>query len=351
MTAMTSLQRVLTTLGHQEPDRVPFFLLVTMHGARELGLSMSEYFSRGDHVAEGQLRMRARYGHDCLYTFFYASLETEAWGMKTLFRDDGPANAGAPLVQRRGDIMRLTPPDVSRAPALKKVLDATSIMKQKVGDEAPIIGVVMSPFSLPVMQLGFENYLNLLLEGDPAELDHLLRINEEFCVAWANAQVQAGATAICYFDPISSTSMVSADLYKRHGLVVARRTLARIQAPAAVHLASGRCIERLDDLALSGAAVVGVSTDEDLAELKRKAAGKLTILGNLNGIEMCRWTPAEAEAAVKQAIQHAGPGGGFILSDNHGEIPFQVSEDTLQAVADAVRRWGRYPLDWTCHAP
>jgi uroporphyrinogen decarboxylase len=42
MTSVTSMQRVLTTLGHQEPDRVPFFLLLTMHGAKELGLSLQE---------------------------------------------------------------------------------------------------------------------------------------------------------------------------------------------------------------------------------------------------------------------------------------------------------------------
>ncbi len=54
---MTSLQRVLTTLGHREPDRVPFFLLVTMHGAKELGLSIKEYFSKAENVVEGQLRL------------------------------------------------------------------------------------------------------------------------------------------------------------------------------------------------------------------------------------------------------------------------------------------------------
>ncbi len=38
MTAeMTSLERVLATLGHTEPDRVPLFLLVTMHGQRSSG--------------------------------------------------------------------------------------------------------------------------------------------------------------------------------------------------------------------------------------------------------------------------------------------------------------------------
>jgi len=60
MTTITSLQRVLTTLGHKEPDRVPFFLLVTMHGAKELGMSIKEYFSRSEYVAEGQRRMRAK---------------------------------------------------------------------------------------------------------------------------------------------------------------------------------------------------------------------------------------------------------------------------------------------------
>jgi uroporphyrinogen decarboxylase len=56
---MSSIERVTTTLDQREPDRVPLFLLVTMHGARELGLSIREYFSKPEHVALGQLRMRA----------------------------------------------------------------------------------------------------------------------------------------------------------------------------------------------------------------------------------------------------------------------------------------------------
>jgi len=80
MELCNSMQRVLTTLGHHEPDRVPFFLLVTMHGAKELGIGIKEYFSSGANVAEGQLRMQARYRHDCLYGFFHAPLEVQAVG-------------------------------------------------------------------------------------------------------------------------------------------------------------------------------------------------------------------------------------------------------------------------------
>jgi len=344
-TQMTSLQRVFTTLGQQEPDRVPLFLLVTMHGAKELGLSIREYFSKAEYVVEGQLRMRARYQHDCLYPFFYASLETEAFGGETIFSDDGPPNAGAPIIRNPEDILNLTPPSVRYSPCLQKVLEAERQLKAKAGDDAPIIGVVMSPFSLPVMQMGFDAYLDLMFER-PDLFQRLMEINQAFCVEWANAQIAAGATAICYFDPVSSTTVVTREEYLRTGFQVARRTLAQIKGAAAAHFASGRCAASLDDVTQTGAAIIGVSIDEDLRELKAAAGGRLSLLGNLNGVEMRRWTAQQAEAEVKKAIAAAGRGGGFLLADNHGEIPFQVPDEVLLAISAAARAWGTYPLTW-----
>jgi uroporphyrinogen decarboxylase len=314
-----------------------------MHGARELGLSIRDYFSRAQHVVDGQLRMRARYGHDCLYPFFHASLEAEAFGGETLFRDDGPPNAGAPVLRRSEELLALEPPRVRDTRCLQAPLEAIRGLKARVGDEVPIVGVVMSPFSLPIMQLGFERYLELLIEERDL-WERLMAINEAFCVEWANAQLDAGATAICYFDPVASTTIVPRDLYLATGHAVARRTLARIKGPTATHLASGRGLPLLGDLAATGTALAGVSGLEDLGALRAAARGRIALLGNLNGIEMRRWSPAEAEAAVKEAISKAGPGGGFILSDNHGEIPWQVPEATLEAIAEATRTWGRYPL-------
>jgi uroporphyrinogen decarboxylase len=203
----------------------------------------------------------------------------------------------------------------------------------------------MSPFSLPVMQLGFERYLDLLLDRFDL-VARLLRLNEEFCVEWANAQVAAGATAICYFDPVSSPSIIPRDLYLKTGHLISKRTISRLRGPAAIHLASGFCMPILDSISESGAAVVGISASEDLTTLKAAAKGKIGLLGNLNGIEMRRWTTNQAESIVKKTIAQAGRGGGFILSDNHGEIPWQVPDDVLLAISEAVRRWGRYPLDW-----
>ncbi|MFO7811474.1 MAG: uroporphyrinogen decarboxylase family protein, partial [Pelovirga sp.] len=266
-----------------------------------------------------------------------------AWGGKVIFYNEGPPNAGPPIVRDPAEIKHLQVPDIADNAALQKALQAIAAIKQQATDEVPILGVVMSPFSLPVMQMGFASYLNLIYE-QPELFWQLMALNQEFCVAWANAQLAAGATAIVYFDPVSSPTIISPADYRTTGYQVACRTLPRIKGPTAIHLASGTSLPIIDDLVATGTQAVGVSALESLTEIKNACRNRLTVIGNLNGIEMARWTPAEAQHQVQQAISAAGKGGGFILADNHGEIPWQVSEDVLLAIRDAVERHGHYPL-------
>lgn len=340
----TPLRRVQTALSHREPDRVPLLLPVTLHGAKLLGLSLRAYFSRPDYVAEGQLRLRARYGHDCLLGFYHAPLEVAAWGGEVVYYDDGPPNSGQPPLTIPA-LDHCQPPRVREAAGLQAVLETIRLLRARAGAEVPVLGVVVSPFSLPVMQLGFERYLELLLE-QPARFERLMRLNAAFTVEWANAQLAAGASALVYFDPVSSTTIIPADLYRQTGFVVARRALAQFHGPAVTSFASGRCLPILAEVAQTGTVGVQVSAQEDLADLKARCRGRLAVVGNLNALEMRGWSPEEAEAQVMATIAAAGPGGGFLLADNHGEIPWPVPDEILLAVAEAARRWGAYPLRW-----
>jgi len=343
--AMTSTQRMGLALNHQEADRVPFLLPTVLQGARELGMSIREYFSSAAAVAEGQLRLRAKYGHDAVIGFMYGAVEVEAWGGEVIFRDNGPPNAGEPFLQTPEQLWRLTPPVIDEAPILRRVLEIIRRLKAHVGDDVPVMGSVISPFSLPVMQMGFDRYLDLLYE-QPALFARLMRVNEEFCVAWANAQLAAGAGAIAYADPVSSPTIVPRELYLRTGFPLAQRVISRIEGGVAISFASGCGLPILDLVLQTGAVGVSASTLEDLAAVKAICRGRLAVMGNLNAIAMRRWTPAQAEAEVKTALAKAGPGGGFILTDNHGEIPWQVPDEILQTIAEAVQTWGRYPLTW-----
>lgn len=340
---MNSMERTIAAISHKEPDRVPLFLLLSLYGAKELQIPIREYFSKPENIVIAQLRMKAKYRNDCIYTFSYAPIEVEAFGGEVIFVEDGPPNSGEPFIRSFEQISTIKVPDIKETACLRRVLESTEMLKNEVGSETPIIGVVMSPFSLPVMQLGFEKYLEMLYFRRD-DFDKLMQINEEFCVSWANAQLEAGATAICYFDPLASPNIIERETYLATGHKAAKRTLARIKGPTATHLASGIVLPVIHDIIDTGTAIIGFSASDDLDKIKKEAKDKISLLGNLNAVEMVNWNAQKVEEKVKNIIDRAGNGGGLILSDNHGEIPWQVPENVLLEIAEAVDKFGTYPL-------
>lgn len=339
---MTPMERTLTTLKHQEPDRVPFFLQVTMHGAKHLGMSIEKYYSHPDNIVKGQLAMLERYKHDSVNAITYASAEFEAFGGSTIFYEDGPPNSTEPTINALSDIEELEKPDIQECRSLMVSLDATKGLKQKVGD-VPVVGFVISPFSLPVMQMGFENYFDLMY-SEPKHFEMLMKVNQAFCIELSNMLLEAGATAIVYFDPVSSATIIPRDKFIETGFKVAKSTVKSIKGPVVAHYASGRILPIIDKIIETGVLGASLSVEEDPTIVKRLAGHKLTLVGNLNGIEMSNWTKDDSIINVRNAINKVGHGGGFILSDTHGEIPFPVTDDTLMTMSDAAKKYGRYPL-------
>ena len=192
----------------------------------------------------------------------------------------------------------------------------------------------MAPFSLPVMQMGFENYLKLIIEGGEA-FEHLMKINQEFCVNWANRQLEAGATAICYFNPVASGEMIERSLYVKRAFDVDCKTIEQIQGPTATHFASARTIPTLDLIEKTGTNIVVVSARESIADIK--TGSTLTVMGNLDGILLRTSSEAEIREQVGLILDQ-GTGGRVILSDNHGEIPWQIPESALLTIADEVNK-------------
>ena len=183
-----------------------------MHGAKELGLSIKDYYSNGSNVVKGQLLMREKYRTDCVNTLFYVAVEVEAYGGEINYYTDGPPNLGKPIIRKKEEIKKLTSPDVKESKPLEKVFSAIGGLKDELQDSAPIISLVCSPFSVPVMQMGFDKYIELIYE-DKELFTTLMEINQEFCINYANAQLEAGATMICYLDPVSSPTIISRELY------------------------------------------------------------------------------------------------------------------------------------------
>lgn len=84
------MERLGALMQGRLPDRVPVFCNLLDQGARELGMDQETYYSRGAHVAEGQLRLREKYGHDNVWGYFYVGREAE---YRAAGRSSGPKRA------------------------------------------------------------------------------------------------------------------------------------------------------------------------------------------------------------------------------------------------------------------
>ena len=342
---MTSYERVIAAVSCQEPDRVPVLLLMPLHGARELGMPRPQYLRDPSAMAEGQARLLGRYGHDCVYAFSYGAAEAEAFGAPVESYDDGPPNVAQPPLQSDGDITRLEPPEPAQCPALARTLEFIGLLAARFKGQVPILANVIAPVSLPVMLLGMERWLELLLFGDPGVRNHLLIVCETFCVRWAQAQLAAGADAIGYFEPMASPEITTPAQFRGYALPALRRVAGQVSAPLVFSTAGARNLRIAREVAQAGAAAILASAADDLAELKRQAQRKMAVAGNLNNIAMVNWEPAQAEREVKRCIAAGAAGGGYLLCDQHGEIAWDTAPAVLSAIADAAHRWGAYPLE------
>jgi len=342
---MTSRERIFSTFSHKEPDRIPLILNPTMHPARDLGIPFVEYFTSPEYVANGLITSRKKFGTDAYIGFHYLALEYEAFGGDVIFRDDGPPNSGRPIITTEEIIDNLKPPNVQKTPCLQMMLEMIRILKERKPDDAPIFGVALSPLSLPVMQMGFEDYIRLMYT-DELRFKHLIAVNSKFFINWAMAQINAGADGIMYYDPVSSPTIIPPEMFRKTGLIIAKDVIPKVPGPVISAFASANVLPILDDILTNGSVGIAIwaGAHEALKDIKKKCSHKLTLIGNLNGIEMRHWTREQTFSIVKQAILDGARGGGFILSDNYGEIPLQVPDEVLFAIRDATLEYGRYPI-------
>ena len=337
---MTSFDRLSTVLKLGVPDRVPVVFISSTHGARELGVSFPEYFSRPENVAEGQLRFAQRVGHDNVNASYYTVREAEAFGAEVIYREDGLPILGAPILRSASDIDALEGPDPLLSRPLRPVLDSARLLAERARGRWFVMGQAVGPFSLPTLLMGEAAWMELLLFGSAERRRRLIRVTSSFCVAWAKALLAAGCDAVALNEPMASPTMLTREQAIRLVFPTMRGVVRAIGGPVILWMigAAGSVADLVPDL---GVRAVSSDPTDDLGDVKRTLGGRIALLGGLNDLAMLTWSPAEAESAARRALEVAAPGGGFILS-HQNEIPAPVEDDLLATVVETARKRGRY---------
>jgi len=83
----------------------------------------------------------------------------------------------------------------------------------------------------------------------------------------------------------------------------------------------------------------------DIAEVKRHLAGRLCVLGNVDCRDLLvSGSVEEVERTVKETIEQAAPGGGYVMTSSNSIHPGCRPENYIAMVRTA-HRWGAYDLE------
>ncbi|HEX8989663.1 MAG TPA: uroporphyrinogen decarboxylase family protein [Rhodocyclaceae bacterium] len=349
---MTPLEILAAAVAGAPAPRIPVFCNLLDHGARELGMSQREYYRKGEHVAEGQLRLNRRYGHDNVWSLFYVGKEAELLGCREiLFADDGSPNVADRAIKSWDDIETFeVPEDITAHPAWTETAECLRILRAEVGATHPICAYLTASTSLPALLMGMESWMELLLTG-PADLrDRLVAKCSEFFQKEVAAYRAAGANVLVYSTPFGSTHFVGRKRFESFSLPWMRRDLSPGGIDGIVYYCGMAPFNDIiatvmDEL---GIAVHYVSPLSDLAEAKAIVDGRLgrhggrgLTCGVLDDIKLIHWTPEDARREVERICRIGKPGGHFLFGT--GVMPLSVPEANIRAVLDAAFEFGRLP--------
>ena len=338
---MNSLERILSAVQFQQPDRVPVLPVLLLQGAKELKLSLPEYFQDARNLIAGQKALVEKYHHDGVYGIPHVVEDIEAFGGEIAYCQSGPPTVARLAWQNWQQVTRLQTPVVENVPALVRTLSTLQGLADAFKGEKLIIGAAIAPFSLPSMLIGTDAWFQLLWEDELLRkpiMDDVLAICKDFCVKWSSAQLQAGADVVVLADGMASATCIMREQFQTMALPVIKATIDAIPGTV-VYEPVGHIEPFIDLIGDIGAGVLALECTDDIGKCKQVLAGKMAVMGNLNNIEMIRWSRQDALHKSREVLDRAAPGSGFILAAQGPEIPWSTPGEVIAAIVEAAATW------------
>ncbi|MBN1685125.1 MAG: hypothetical protein JW852_00645 [Spirochaetales bacterium] len=386
---MTSRERVLCALNHEEPDRVPLFIGTS--GATTL-------------LAPGYERLKAYMGVEAAPRVVSRSLQYARMDEEVLLRlgsdgrilfpepavapaDSPPAAApfrdeqtedsfvdewGIRWVRRPGvsyfevldpplasagveDLARYPWPDLTRESRFRGYAEEGRRLREKT----PYAVVVLSGATVHeqiYLMRGLDRWLIDLIADE--EFAHaLLRKMTDLMISGVTALLaRCGeyVDVIVTGDDLGTTNslMMSPALYRKMLKPYQAELLAAIKKNTTAKIffhSDGAIYPVIGDLIEIGADIlnpvqVSARGMGDTARLKRELGDRLSFCGAIDTNQaLPRGTPGDVRREVRRRISDLGPGGGYIVASVHCIQP-DVPPENVLAMCDEVVKHGHYPL-------
>lgn len=370
---MTPKERVLATLRHQEPDRVPTGEFATDYTVIDQALGRKTYWrakrryfealwdGRRDEMVESMQRDIVQFtldlGIDMVPLNLVPHRDFPFRKPKQLDEDTWEDECGNILkyshetedigLHKAGD--KPAPPsdfDLPPEPD-ESELELVSYVVEKLG-KTHFIFCRPGRFHGLGYTAGWSESMFLQVADDPDDVAEQQLRGAESLRETLKPFVEAGVDGVA----------LGADYGFNTGPFVSPRTFAKVYAPGLrrqceiVHEFGLPCLFHscgnnrliLDQMVDAGIdAYQAIQPLERIHEIKQLFGERLTLWGGVSSDTLCRGTPEEVRQQALFTLKHCAPGGGLILASSHS-VMVKTPLANYLAMLDTLRDRGTYPI-------
>ncbi|MHC1576421.1 MAG: methylcobamide:CoM methyltransferase MtbA [Methanosarcinaceae archaeon] len=340
MAEYTPKERLARVLTGKEVDRMPA-VCVTQTGTVEqmdkCGAAWPEAHTDAEKMATLAEAGHTMIGFEAVRVPFDITAEAEFFGcsIKPSTKEQQPSVISH-VIKESADIAKLEGYDMSKG-RINEVCKAIKILADKYGDELPVIGSMIGPFSL-AQHLTGDSWFMTIMTDEEFGLE-VMDFVTEFNIAYAKRQVENGADTMTIIDPTASYQLIGAQFYEKfvtgyHKKIV--DAMHDLNIATALHI----CGDTTDGIPLMDACGVdGISIDQnvDTATAVSKADNAI-IIGNLDPVSML-WNQGEENVeAIKEESRKILEAGAGLLAPGCG-IVSKTPTVNLQTMIEEAKKW------------
>ena len=351
MQKLTGLERILKTVKHQEPDRVPHFELLIDKKVRD-AITHDTNASYADFIE--YMDIDAIMVFDKTMTWSYETLDAakgikrDQWGGIIRFTTTDLGHPIEPAIKAEKDLDTYVPPD----PDLDWRYDELKRLVKRFKGERAVIAHCTDVFDIAKeCLLGDVEYFKAMIKN-PDIIDRVNEIVTNYELRFFKNCLDVGADMI----------FVSGDWAMTKGPMVSREFTKRFIAPPfqkIAELAHSRgvpCFKHSDgniwpiydiiiDAGADGIHPIDPMAGMDIGEAKAVFGDRVCLCGNVScAFSLVTGTTDEVRQETKEVIRKAGKGGGLICMSSNS-IHSGVRAENYVAMIKAIKEYGKYPLE------
>lgn len=218
------------------------------------------------------------------------------------------------------------------------------------------LDLCVTAFHVGVMEptleaFGIENF-SRFLGRDKAFAKRVFDDRGKFSLELAKNSMDAGADILFLHDdlaykgrPFFSPKMMEEYVYPHYRAVVnaAHNRGVKVLLHSCGYITD--LLPKLKEIGFDAINPLEPTAGNDIFALKKQFGNKITFIGNVSPQELATGTPEQIAAYTRRLLREMAPGGGYILASGHSINPFVKKENYL-AMLEMANKYGSYPIQY-----